>query len=81
MDGFIHTLQHPLLISSPILFYMKVTLKYIWVCVKVNLTKTRNLQSGLDDKDDFMLFGVLIVVMNFSLKWIINKMDVSDSDL
>ena len=23
-----------------------------------------SLQSGLDDKDDFMLFGVLIVVMN-----------------
>ena len=42
---------------------------------------TRSLQSGLDDKDDFMLFGVLIVVMNFSSKWIIDKMDVSDSDL
>ena len=26
---------------------------------------TRSPQSGLDDKDDFMLFGVLIVVMNF----------------
>ena len=40
---------------------------------------TRSLQSGLNDKDDFMLFGVLIVVMNFSQ--IIDKMDVSDSDL
>ena len=42
---------------------------------------TRSFQSGLDDTDDFMVIGVLIVVMNFSSKWIIDKSDVSDSDL
>ena len=36
--------------------------KWIWL---IRRFATRNLQSGLDDTDDFMLLGVLIVVMFF----------------